>query len=128
MKSQSFPYTTSAGGAATVYADGSATPQSAVKAKLYAILYAPGTTDTGATVTVTCEGTGSKPLLTKATAGTSNLWFYPRDLQHAVADGAALTGTAGGDRALPVLDGYIKVVIATGGNVTSGKLIAYYEE
>ena len=113
-------WTTNAGGAATV-------TDKAVLGKLYGILYAPGTTDTGATVTVTCEGVGSHTLLVKATAGTSNTWYYPREVQHNPADGAALTGTAGGDRAMPVCEGYFKVVIASGGNVTTGSVVIYYE-
>jgi hypothetical protein len=95
--------------------------------ELVAIVYLPGTTDTGATVTVTCEGPITKPLLTKASAGTANAVFYPRDLVHAVADGAALTGTAGGDRTAPVVDGKVKVVIASGGNAKNGSLLAYYK-
>jgi len=105
----------------------SVTSESPVLGKLYAIEYRPGTIDTGATVTVTCESASSKPLLTKATAGTSNAWFYPRDIVHAVADGAALTGTAGGDRDMPILAGNLKVTIASGGNSKVGSLIVYYE-
>lgn len=127
LKRQRFPYTTTAGGDATVYSSGASLPQDAVMGRVFAILYAPGTTDTGATVTVTCEGAGSKPLLTKTTAGTSNTWFYPRDLVHGVADGAALTGTSGGDRALPVAVGSFKVVIASGGNAKIGFVEIYYE-
>jgi hypothetical protein len=111
--------TTTAGGDATGYTGG-------VNGKLYAIEYLPGTLDTGATVTVTCGDT-NKALLTKASAGTSNVMFYPRDLVHGVADGAALTGTSGGDRALPVLFGRVKVVIASGGNVATGRVVIYYE-
>jgi hypothetical protein len=124
MKRQIFPITVSAGGAF----DNTTTKQMAILGKLYSIEYRPGTLDTGATVTVTCEGDASKPLLTKATAGTSNLWFYPRDIVHAVADGAVLTGTAGGDRCQPILNGWIKVVIASGGVSMSGSLVVYYEE
>ena len=120
MRKQRLAYTTNASGAATVKG-------SAVFGKLYGILYIPGTTDTGATVTVTCEGDASHTLLVKATAGTSNLWFYPRELMHNPSDGAALTGSAGGDRALPVLDGYPQVVIASGGNTLSGAVVVYYE-
>lgn len=120
MRKQTLSWTTSAGGAATVTG-------SAVIGKLYAIEYRPGTTDTGATVTVTCESDISKALLTKSSAGTSNTTYYPRDLVHGVADGAALTGTSGGDRALPILNGRPQVVIASGGNVTSGSLVLYYE-
>lgn len=121
MSRQRLAYTTDTGGAATVTGK-------AVQGKLFAIMYAPGDTDTGATVTLTCEGIGSKPLLTKATAGTSNAWFYPRDIQHGVADGAALTGTAGGDRTMPLMDGAPKVVIASGGATKSGAVIVYYEQ
>ena len=96
--------------------------------ELVALVYKPGTIETGATVTVTCEGPVSKPLLTKANAGTANSVYYPRDLVHAVADGAALTGTAGGDRTAPVVDGKITVVIASGGNAKTGSLLAYYRE
>jgi hypothetical protein len=113
----------------TTAADGSATVTSPewMTGKLKAILYSPGSTDTGATVTATAEGPFTKPLLTKASAGTSNVMFYPRDLVNAVADGAALTGTAGGDRTEPLVDGKLKVVIASGGNAKAGSLIAYYE-
>ena len=121
MNKQTVSFTTSAGGAATEIGK-------VISGKLYAIEYQPGTTDTGATIVVTCVGIGSKPLLTKASAGTAVAWFYPRDLVHAVADGAALTGTAGGDRALPILAGVLKVAVTSGGNAKSGKVIVYFEE
>ena len=99
-----------------------------VVGRLFAIEYQPNDIDTGATLTVTCEGVGSKPLLTKANAGTAVAWFYPRDLVHAVADGAALTGTSGGDRALPLLSGLPKAVIASGGATNTGAVLLYFEE
>ena len=113
----------------TTAADGSATATSPEWAlgELVAVVYKPGNLDTGATVAVTCEGPVTKPVLTKASAGTANTVYYPRDLVHAVADGAALTGTAGGDRTAPILDGKIKVVIASGGNVKSGSVLLYYK-
>lgn len=102
----------------------------AVMGELYAVLYIPGTIDTGATLTLTCMGIdgSEKPLLTKASAGTSNVWFYPRDLVNAVADGAALTGTSGGDRCYPILAGVVKAVIASGDNSKAGKVVIYYED
>ena len=108
----------------------SALAPTAVMGELCAILYVPGTIDTGATLTVTCEGfNGStKPLLTKASAGTSNVWFYPRDLVNAVADGAALTGTSGGDRTEPILAGVVKATIASGANSKLGYCVVYYED
>lgn len=114
----------------TTAADGSVTANhvSNVLGKLYAILYKPGTVETGATVTVTCQGVFAKPLLAKTNAGTADTLYYPRDLVHAVADGAALTGTSGGDRCLPLLNGVPRVVIASGGNAKSGEVILYYED
>ena len=84
-------------------------------------------TVTSATVTITDEGSMSHTLLVKATAGTSNLRLYPRDLVHKSEDAAALTGTAGGDRTCPIAAGRIKVVIASGGDTKSGSVIIYYE-
>jgi len=106
--------------------DGAATTSapSAIYGILHSIEYQPGTIDTGATIVVTCVGTNgaSKPLLTKASAGTSNLWFYPRDLTHAVADGAASTT----DLTLPILSGIPKAIIASGGNSKVGYCILHY--
>lgn len=99
--------------------DGSALGDQAV-GLLYAIEYQPGTIATGATLTLTCESDTSKPLLTKASAGTSNSWYYPRDLAHGVADGAALT-----DRVIPIFHGKPKVTIASGGDTKTGKVIFY---
>ena len=116
---------------ATGASDGAAstTDTMAVYGKLYAVIYHPGTIDTGATLTVTCVGfeASSKPVLTKASAGTAVLPLYPRDIVHAVADGAALTGTTGGDRAQPILDGTLLATIASGGNSKTGHVIVYYE-
>jgi len=121
MKKQTVSFTTAANGSATALGR-------VVCGKLYAIEYQPGTTDTGATITLTVETDVTKPLLTKASAGTSNSWYYPRDLVHAVADGAALTGTAGGDRTMPIFNGTPKVAVASGGNAKSGKVVFYYED
>lgn len=115
-----FSILTNGSGAATVNAEQS------VLGRLFAIEYRPGTIETGATVTVTCEGSASKPLLTKANAGTADSWYYPRDLVHAVTDGAALTGTSGGDRELPILDGIPRVVVASGGATKTGAATLYY--
>lgn len=99
-----------------------------VMGKLYAILYKPGTIATGATITVTCQGVFAKPLLTKTSAGTADTLYYPRDLVHAVADGAALTGTSGGDRVPPLINGVPRLVVASGGNGGIGSVILYYED
>lgn len=115
---------------ATTDASGDATVNhvSNVMGKLYAILYKPGTIATGATITVTCQGVFAKPLLIKASAGTADVMFYPRDLVHAAADGAALTGTSGGDRCLPLINGVPRLVVAAGGSGGIGSVILYYED
>lgn len=120
MKDIRLSYTTAAGGGATVLGE------TAIAGKLYAVEYHPGTTDTGATLALTCEGIASKPLLTKASAGTTNSWYYPRDLMHKVEDGTALTGTAGADRTMPILAGVPKLVVASGGNAMSGAVVLHY--
>ena len=122
MKREVLLITTDAAGAATVNGTRN------ILGKLFAILYMPGTIATGATVTVTSQGVSARALLTKANAGTADTVYYPRDLVHGVADGVALTGTAGGDRALPLIIGTLRVVVASGGNVTSGSLVVVYED
>jgi|RhiMethySRZTD1v2_1073278.scaffolds.fasta_scaffold2745491_2 hypothetical protein len=111
--------TTDTSGAGTIYGP-------SVISKLYAIEYKPGSLATGTDLTVTCEGTGSKPLLAKTDAGTSIAWFYPRDLVHGTSDGAALTGTSGGDRALPICAGRFKIVLAQGGGATNDGQMTFY--
>lgn len=126
MRRQIFSWTTDGSGDATA-GHSTSTVQSAILGRLAAIAYLPGTTDTGATVTVTCVGNVTQTLLVKATAGTSNVMFYPRVVVNGNTDGAALTGTSGGDRVAQVLEGQIKVVIASGGATKTGSLIVYYE-
>ena len=115
-------WTTATGGAASV--DGTFT----IHGELYAIDYLPGDTATGATVVVSDVGFMTHTLLSKASAGTANLRFYPRDLVHGAEDGAALTGAAGGDRAEPLLAGVPRVVISAGGDAKKGSVIIHYED
>jgi len=120
MRKTSIAWTTDAAGAASVYG-------ASIFSKVIAIDYLPGTTDTGATVTVTCEGGITTTLLAKTSAGTANVRYYPRVLVHGNTDGAALTGTSGGDREPSLAQGRLKVVIASGGNTLSGSVVIHYE-
>jgi hypothetical protein len=121
MRYRKVTWLTDGSGNATVYGD-------AILGEVCAIDYLPGTTDTGATVSVyDYNGDFTHTLLVKATAGTSNTRFYPRELVHKAEDGAALTGTAGGDRTEPVAAGRLKVTIASGGDTKTGSVVVWYD-
>lgn len=109
---------TDSSGNATVYIQ--PTANTGLNGLLIALKYTPGTLATGADLTITGESSGI-PILTKANAGTSQVFFYPRAFPNAVADGAA--GTVATER-IPIKDERIKVVIAEGGNAGAGSIEA----
>jgi hypothetical protein len=76
----------------------------------------PATTD----VTIATESAPVKTLLT-ITSANADGWFYPRYIIHSEA-AAALTGTAGGDRAPHPIDDYVTVTVAEG---DPGSVIVY---
>jgi len=59
-----------------------------LRGRIHAIKYTPGTLATGAHLTITGE-TSAVPILIKANAGTSVVWFYPRAFPNQNTDGAA---------------------------------------
>lgn len=87
---------------------------------LLALIYTPGTLDTGADLTITGEDTGI-PILTITNAGTSVKYWYPRALLNAVADGA---DGAAASEIIPISSERIKVVVAQGGNAKAGSIEA----
>jgi len=89
---------------------------------LVVLKYTPGTIATGADLTITGETSGI-PILTKVDAGTSIVFWYPRALLNAVADGAASTNPS---EFIPIKDERIKVVIAQGGNAGAGSIEAIF--
>lgn len=117
MQEVSATITTNASGAATVYLGTSLT------GRVHAIKYAPGTLDTGAGLVVTGETT-AVPIITKASAGTSTVWYYPRAFANKVTDGAAFTDVTEDVR---ILRERIKVVVASGGNTLTGTITAYVD-
>lgn len=88
---------------------------------LVVLRYAPGTLATGADLTITGEDSGI-PILTITNAGTSTVFYYPRALLNAVADGAASTNSS---EFIPIKDERIKVVVAQGGNAGAGSIEAW---
>lgn len=87
---------------------------------LVCLKYTPGTIATGADLTITGEDSGI-PIMTKANAGTSTVFYYPRALLNAVADGAESTNPS---EFIPIKDERIKVVIAQGGSGGIGSIEA----
>jgi len=85
---------------------------------LVCIKYTPGTIDTGADLTITGEESGI-PILTITNAGTSVVFWYPRALINAVADGAAATNAS---EFIPIKDERIQVVVANGGDTKTGSI------
>jgi hypothetical protein len=112
--------TTDSGGAATVYIG------SKIRGTLYALIYRPGTLETGADLTITTE-TNGLPILTKVNLGTGNSFLYPR-AKPTIANDA--TGGLGSVPSVPVpLCGErIKVVVAQGGNALTGTIEAIYDD
>ena len=110
--------TTDASGDATVYLSHGLNRKP--NGFLVALKYTPGTLETGADLTITGESSGI-PILTIANAGTSVVFYYPRALSNAVADGAA--GTVNTEF-IPIKDERIKVVVAQGGNAKAGSIEA----
>jgi hypothetical protein len=116
------PFTTDADGDAVVYSE------RPVFGRLYAVCYDRGDMVTGTDLVLTTDRYDVVVgLFTKANMGTSDLYFYPRTVVHKDTDGAALTGTAGGDRVMHVLAGRLKLTVDEGGATKSGALIVIYE-
>jgi hypothetical protein len=111
--------TTNASGDATIDAP------VAIFGRLYAVEWDQGTLSVGADGVLSVQGSpiGARTLLTLTNPTTGT--YYPRDVQHDAA-GTALTGTAGGDRTMPVIDGILRLVLAQGGNTQTGGMIVYY--
>lgn len=109
------PIVANSSGAATVYAG------SRINGVVHAIKYEPGTLATGATLVVSGETT-KVPILTKASAGTTDVWFYPRAIPNKTTDGAVFTDVACG---LHVFEERIKIAV-TGGDAAGAGTITFY--
>ena len=113
MITKSISFTTATDGTAT--ASGQSVPGGAY---LEAIEYLPGTTDTGATVTISdVYGGVTYTLWSLATAGTSDLRRYPRQLEVLNTSGANLT-----THTRMIVMGVPKVVVSAGGAVKTGSV------
>ena len=115
--------TTDASGNATVYVGSNLTLER-IFGRIVAIKYAPGTIATGATLTFTGETSG-QPIMTKANAGTSDVWYYPHAPANKMADGSASSLT---EVPLCLFDEQLKLVVASGGATKTGAITLYVDE
>lgn len=103
------------------------TTGASVNGQLYAVVWDKGTADNGVDcVCASVNSAGAATLLTLTDANASAI-YYPRHLVHSEA-GAALTGTAGGDRALPIAAGNLRITVAQGGSAKTGSVTFYVIE
>jgi len=110
--------TTDASGNAEVYLQPGA--NNGLNGFLVCLKYTPGTLATGTDLVITGETSGI-PILTITNAGTSNVFWYPRALLNAVADGAAATNPS---EFIPIKNERIKVAVAQGGSGGVGSIEA----
>ena len=116
-------------GAVDASGDGTFTSESGVYGLLYAVQWIDGTlADNNTAVLSTINSEGAETVLTLgAGEGDADVKYYPRALACDAA-ATALTGTAGGDRVMPVVFGGLQLVIAVGGVSKSGGCIVYVLE
>lgn len=115
--------TTSTAGAATI------NDTKAILGRLYAVEWIDGTLSDGVDAVLTAQNTASAVAQTLLTLTDANddKPYYPRDVVHDLT-GGALTGTSGGDREMPVINGVLRLVIASGGSEKTGGCIVYFYE
>ncbi len=94
-----------------------------VTGRIHAIKYEPGTLATGADLTITGEDT-EVPILIKANAGTSTVWWYPRAFPNQNTDAAAETDAR---EDIHVLDEQIKVAVAQAVAAQTGTITVYFD-
>ena len=94
--------------------------------RLYAVRWIDTSLDS-CTGTISTTGHEASATLLTLTAQNASATFYPRELVHSES-GAALTGTSGGDRALPLIVGVPKLVVSSGGSEKLGGCILFYFE
>jgi len=116
-------------GAVDASGDGTFKSTSPAFGLLYAVQWIDGTlADNNTAVLSSTNSESAETLLTLgAGEGDADVKYYPRALV-CDASATALTGTAGGDRVMPVVAGTLQLVIAAGGVSTSGGCIVYVME
>jgi hypothetical protein len=114
----------------TTAADQTATilSEASYNGKLFAVAWVDGdfTDGVDSVLSVVNTDSGVDYTLLTLTNADNDAMYYPRVVVHSEA-GAALTGTSGGDRAMPVVVGQLKLAVTSGGASKTGGCIAYLE-
>lgn len=100
-----------------------------IAAEIVAIAWADGDLANNVTGVISTQGAEASQVIMSigAAEGDDDAIFYPRHIVH--DEGAdVLTGTAGGDRCLPLAVGKLRLVIAAGGATKTGGCYVYYRE
>jgi len=111
--------TCSTGGDLTVNAT------TAVFGFLYAVRWIDGDFTDGVDAVISTQNHAAAETVLTLTDANNDATYYPRALVHSEA-GAALTGTAGGDRTLPFMVGVPRLVVSSGGDTKTGGCILFY--
>jgi len=95
---------------------------------LEAVEWIDGSFDDGVdpALSVTETPSGVDQTLLSVSNANADAWYRPRHVVHG-EDGGALTGTSGGDRARPIINGVLKLAVTNGGDEKTGGCIVYYE-
>jgi len=109
--------------------DGNDTADRAVLGRLVAVELIDGDYADGVDATITVVNTNSgvnKTLLT-ATNFNTDQTLYPRHVAHDEAGAAQTYNGTQEVHVKPIIDGLLKLTIASGGNAKTGGVIVYYE-
>lgn len=90
----------------------------------YGARWIDGTLADGVDATLTAINTvdGVNQTLLTLTNANDDANYYPRATEHDA------TGTAGSGTTFPIFTGDLQLVVSSGGNAASGKMVVYYSE
>lgn len=109
--------------------DGAATATRAVLGKLYAVEMVDGSFDDGvdATLSVIRTSSGVNQTLLTLTDFNTDQWVYPRTQVDGLTGTGLTYNSTEGVAEPPIVNGFLHLVIAQGGNAKTGGVVVYVE-